>query len=292
VKLRSTWEKVQKQFSYYPGCTLHSTGKEYGQSTTAVCAALGIELIELADWNCCGASSAHSLNEELALTLPARNLAIAQAAGRDVVIPCAACFNRHKIVDYVLSHEATKRRDIEAAVGFQYTGSVRHRNLVDIFANEVGVERLAAAVKRPLAGLQAVSYYGCLLVRPPEVTQFDDPEHPVLLDRLLEALGAEPQEWSFATECCGGSLTLNRADVVQPLVANLIAMAQEAGAACIVTACPLCQANLETRQGKANFPIFYFTELIGLALGLPAANRWFAQHLVDPRPLLQRLTAV
>lgn len=268
---------------------MHSTGKEYGQSTTAVCAALGIELLELEDWNCCGASSAHSLSEELALTLPARNLAIAQAAGRDVVIPCAACFNRHKIVDYVLSHEATKRRDIEAAVGFQYTGTVRHRNLVDIFANEVGVERLAAAVKRPLAGLKAVSYYGCLLVRPPEVTQFDDPEHPVLLDRLLEALGAEPQEWSFATECCGGSLTLNRADVVKPLVANLIAMAQEAGAECLVTACPLCQVNLEARQGQARFPIFYFTELIGLALGLPEANRWFAQHLVDPRPLLRRV---
>ncbi len=284
--------KLQRQFSYYPGCTLHSTGKEYGQSTTTVCAALGIELLELADWNCCGASSAHSLNEELALTLPARNLAIAQAAGRDVAIPCAACFNRHRIVDYVLGHQADKRREIEAAVGFQYTGSVRQRNLVDIFAHEVGAERLAAAVKQPLTGLKAASYYGCLLVRPPEVTQFDDPEHPVLLDRLLEALGAEPQAWSFATECCGGSLTLNRADVVKPLVANLITMAQEAGAACIVTACPLCQANLETRQGKANFPIFYFTELIGLALGLPEANRWFAQHLVDPRPLLRSVGAI
>jgi heterodisulfide reductase subunit B len=277
-------------FSYYPGCSLHSTAAEFDDSVRAVFAALDVGLHELEDWNCCGASSAHSLNRALALALPARNLAIAQAAGRDVVMPCAACFNRHKTADHELRTNEERRALVEETVGFQFSGTVNVRPLLDAVGNAIGLERLKAQVTRPLTGLKVVSYYGCLLVRPPEVTQFENPENPTLMDRLLAVLGADVQTWSYATECCGGGLALTRSDVAARLVNRLVAWAREAGAEAIVTSCPLCQLNLEMRQGDgAKMPLFYFTELIGLALGLDEARAWWGKHLIDPTGLLQAL---
>lgn len=282
------------EFSYYPGCSLHATAAEYGDSVRAVFAALGVGLHELPDWNCCGASSAHSLNRALALTLPARNLALAQAAGRDVVMPCAACFNRHKTAEFALKRDGQERAFIEATVGFKFEGAVGVRPLLDVLLGQdgpaVGLDAIRARVTRPLAGLRLVSYYGCLLVRPPEVTGFENPEHPVLMDRLLTALGAEARPWSYATECCGGGLSLTRPDLAARLVDRLADRAREAGAAALVTSCPLCQLNLEMRQsGGGALPVFYLTELVGLAFGLPEARRWWPRHLIDPRGLLQSL---
>jgi len=275
-------------YSFYPGCSLHSTGLEYGLSSRAVFQHLGLELNELRGWNCCGASSAHALDSNLALTLPARTLALAQRFDRDVVTPCAACFSRLKSADHTLRSDPEKRAETEAAVGFKFSGEVAVRHLLAVLGEDYGPGRIADQVRRPLTGLKVVPYYGCLIVRPPQVAGFDDPDDPHVMADLLRAAGAEVKSWSYATDCCGGSLSLSRADVVQGLVGRLVERAREAGAEALVTACPLCQVNLEMRQtGAPKMPAFYFTELIGLALDLPQAKRWWPKHLIDPRPLLR-----
>lgn len=277
-------------YTYYPGCSLESTACEYDASVRSVFQALGVELHELEEWNCCGASSAHSVNPLLAMALPARNLALAQPLGYDLVMPCAACFNRHKSADHEMRHNPERRRELEEIVGFTYQGNVAVRPLLEVLSVGVGLERIRERVTRPLAGLKAVGYYGCLLVRPPEVTQFENPENPRLMNQLLETLGAEAIEWSYATECCGGGLSLTKSSVAARLVSRLAERAREAGAAAIVTSCPLCQINLEMRQsGVQKMPIFYFTELMGLAFGLPEAEYWWNKHLIDPRPLLAEI---
>ncbi len=275
-------------FSYYPGCSLHSTGCEYNDSVQAVFRALDIQLHELEDWNCCGASSAHIVSHELALALPARNIAIAQKVGRDVVMPCAACFNRHKSADYALRNDDQMRSFLEKAAGFRYTGTVAIRPLLDVVGNDIGLERVKELVRRPLTGLKAVGYYGCLLVRPAKITGFENPDNPTLMNHLLEALGAEARPWAYATECCGGGLSLTKASVASRLVTRLVNYAREAGAEAIVTSCPLCQVNLEMRQGnQEKMPVFYFTELMGLAFGLEEARKWWAKHLISPMKMLE-----
>lgn len=278
-------------FSYYPGCSLHSTASEYDDSVKAVFAKLGVGLHELEDWNCCGASSAHSLNRSLSLALPARNLAIAQKTGLDVVMPCAACFNRHKTADYVLRTDPDRRAYLEKTASFSFTGNIAVRPLLDIVGNAVGLEQVKSRVTKPLKGLKAVGYYGCLLVRPHEVTQFEDPDNPTMMNRLLETLGAEARTWSYATECCGGGLTLTKPGVAAKLVNRLADRAREAGAEAIVTSCPLCQMNLEMRQDKSRpkMPVFYFTELMGLSFGLAEARGWWNKHLINPVGLLRSI---
>jgi heterodisulfide reductase subunit B len=280
--------RESSSYAYYPGCSLHSTGLEYGLSTQAVFEHLELELAELPDWNCCGASSAHALNHTLALALPARNLALAQETGRDLVTPCAACFSRLKSADYALRNDSKSRSEIEAFVGFIFSGETEIRPVMAVLFEDFGADRVAAQVKQPLAGLKVVPYYGCLLVRPPAVAGFDDPDEPRVMSALLRAAGAEVKPWSYATDCCGAGLSLSRADVVQDLVGRLVERAREAGAEALVTACPLCQTNLEMRQTvEPKMPAFYITELLGLAFGIPAARQWWPKHLVDPRPLLR-----
>jgi heterodisulfide reductase subunit B len=280
-------------YSYYPGCSLHSTGLEYGMSTQAVFRHLGLQLMELRDWSCCGASSAHALAHTLGLALPARALALAQPIGHDLVTPCAACYNRLRRADYAMRTDSAARAEIESTVGFEYTGKVTIRPLLAVLSEDVGLERIAAEVRNPLTGLKAVTYYGCLLVRPPEIAQFDDPDDPQVMTGLLRAIGVEVRSWSHATDCCGGSLSLGRSDVVQTLVGRLVERAREAGAEALVTACPLCQVNLEMRQAVSpKMAAFYFTELLGLAFGLPEAGKWWGKHLIDPRPLLAKAERV
>lgn len=277
-------------YSYYPGCSLESTACEYDASVRAVFRALEVELREIEDWNCCGASSAHSMDSMLALALPARNLALAQEAGFDIVMPCAACFNRHKTADYELRSDPSRRKELEQLVGFSYEGNIAVRPLLEVVACQIGLKRVAERVRQPLRGLKAVAYYGCLLVRPPQVTQFENPENPTLMNELLTVLGAQALPWSYATECCGGGLSLTKSDVAARLVSRLAEKAREAGAEAIVTSCPLCQVNLELRQrGQEKMPIFYFTELMGLAFGLPETDGWWGKHLINPRPLVQMM---
>ncbi|MBN2282880.1 MAG: CoB--CoM heterodisulfide reductase iron-sulfur subunit B family protein [Deltaproteobacteria bacterium] len=279
--------------SYYPGCSLHATGREYDESVKAVSTALNIELNEVDDWSCCGASSAHMTNYKLSVALPARNLIAAEKNEWDVMVPCAACFNRFKSAQHHLEKDEALRSEIENALGMKYAGSVAVRTPIDVIYNDIGIDAIRELVKKPLEGLKPVSYYGCLLLRPPEVCQFDDYENPYMLDAIMNGLGAESRKWSCKTDCCGGSLTLGKTEIVIRLVDRLMTMAREAGANCLVTACPVCFANLDTRASEnVVLPAFYFTELIALALGLEGYDSWFRMHNVNPRPLLSSLGLV
>ncbi len=281
------------EFSYYPGCSLHSTGKEYGESVEAVSKALGLTLHELNDWSCCGATSAHSTNFELSVALPARNLAIADQKGLDIMVPCAACYNRLKGAQHKLNHKKSLRKSITVSLDDQYTGKAAVRSPIEIMNRDIGLETLENKVVKPLAGLKAVSYYGCLWLRPPDVCDFEDAENPVMLDEIVSSLGAESRNWSFKTDCCGGSLTVSKSELVEGLVSRLMRMAKEAGANCIVTACPLCMANLDMRaRGEDVLPTFYFTELMALAMGLQGPENWFSLHNIDPLPLVRKLNLV
>jgi heterodisulfide reductase subunit B len=276
--------------SYYPGCSLHGTAKEYDQSVRAVSRNLGIDLEEIEDWSCCGASSAHATNFKLSIALPARDLIAAEKKTQDVMVPCAACFSRFKTAEHHLRHDQALKAEIEGIVGGKYKGSVAVRNPIDIIVSDIGLEVLKEKVVKPLTGLKPVSYYGCLLLRPPDVCQFDDAENPVLLDKILTELGAEARPWSFKTDCCGGSLTISKTPIVTKMVDKLMAMAREAGANCLVTACPVCTANLDMRaSGGTGLPVFYFTELAALAMGQEGPEEWFRLHHTDPRPLLKGL---
>jgi heterodisulfide reductase subunit B len=276
------------KYTYYPGCTAQTTSVEFGLSTEVVCEALGVELLELEDWNCCGASSAHSLDHELSLSLPGRNVALAQEAGLDMVIPCPACYQNCLSADNAFREDEAWRQKMEALLDFHYAGQGRPRHILDVLSHDLEIDAIRAKVVKPLDGLKVACYYGCVLVRPPEKTGWDDPEHPVTMDRLVEALGAEAIDWSYKVDCCGASMTLSRGDVVVALSTKLVDRAAEAGADCIVAACGICQINLDTRQAvPERMPIFYFTELMGLAFGLSAVNKVLGKHAVDPRPLLR-----
>lgn len=282
------------KLSYFPGCSLESTAKEYDMSARSVCKALDLELVELEDWVCCGATSAHSTNHTLSITLPAKNIALAQELGADLAVPCSACYNVLKKTDYTLRNDENMRAKTEQITGFKYNGEINILSLLEAVVTKVGVKSIAKSVKKPLQGLNVVCYYGCLLVRPPEVTQFDNRENPESLDNIINSLGARAIPWAYKTDCCGASLSLTSADIVQKMVGRLMDAAKEAGANAIVTACPLCQSNLEMRRqkGDTGIPAFYFTELIGLALDLPDTDRWLKLHLVDPLPLLKSLSLV
>ena len=277
--------------SYFPGCSLHSTAREYDASTRAVCDALDIELRELEDWNCCGSTSAHSINAELARLLPMRNLEIAERAGRDLMVPCAACYGRSKAAEAELKEVA------DSGEGTFYTGQIKINHVLDVFVEEDVLEKLKEKVTRPLAGLKVVCYYGCLTTRPPKVTGATDYEFPESMDRLVELIGATALPWSYKTDCCGASLTLTRSDVVVRLVDRLLVMAEEAGAECIAVACTMCHANLDARQEEAaaqfgrqhKMPVFYISELLGLAMGHPDASQWWKRHLTDPLELLNAI---
>lgn len=274
--------------SYYPGCSLHGTGKEFDLSVKAVSEALGVELKEIDDWSCCGASSAHATNFNLSIALPARNLLRAEKDElKDMMVPCAACFSRLKTSQHHLNKDVELKRQMEEICGDSYRGDIAIRNAIDVFYNLVGTEAIKSRITKLLSGLKPVSYYGCLLLRPPEICEFDDHENPVLLDTIMNALGAESCKWSYKTDCCGGSLTLSKTKLVVKLVDKIMTMAREAGANCVVTACPVCMANLDMRASESlRLPVFYFTELMALAMGLEGAESWFKKHYVDPRPLL------
>ena len=277
------------KYGYYPGCSLESTAKEYDLSVHATARLLDVELAALHDWNCCGASSGHCTNYELSLALPARNLAIAEMSKLNVAVACAACFLRFKQTNHDLQKNDALRQKVEKIMGLPYSGKVEVKHVLDIFGREVGLGEISRRVKKPLKGLKLAAYYGCYLVRPPEVTQFDDPENPMLMDNLLRACGAETVDYTHKVECCGGSLLLARVDIVQKLVNDICEAALDAGAVGIVTACPLCMANLDTRQPKTHVPIMHFTELTGIALGADAKDYgvWLKKHINSPIPILK-----
>lgn len=294
-------------YPYYPGCAVSGTARAYEESLTAVLETFGVNLDELEDWNCCGASAAPSVDEERATALVARNLALAEqradgSRSVDLVTPCAGCYRALLTAQTVLEGRASIARQVEGAlraVGLTYEGRVRVRHVLDVLANEIGSEAIAARVTHPLEGLRVACYYGCLLVRPNAV--FDDQHDPTSMDRLMRAIGAESLDWPLKTRCCGGSCY--GADpfsgtTPQGALALSHAILREAarrGADAIVTACPLCQFNLEAFQGQMtrefgthlDLTVGYVTQFVGLALGIEerrlGIHRMLRWHVPTPR---------
>jgi heterodisulfide reductase subunit B2 len=287
------------RYAYYPGCSSHSTARDMHESATAVAHALGIELVEIEGWSCCGATAAHQTDRVLAASLPAANLLLARQMGLDTVVTCAACYNRMKVANHEVSSSPDMRARVADAVGQHYDGSVAVKHLVEVLIEDIGIDKLRRGFTRSLGGLKVASYYGCLLVRPRGVTNFDDAENPTVIDRLVEAMGGEGVDWPGKVDCCGGSLNLTRTDVVVKLSSSVIDMAVASGAGCIAVACPMCQASLDLRQRdmqkqngtRYNMPIVYITQLLGLCLGIPPGKLGLDRLMVAPTAVLQALGA-
>lgn len=284
------------KIGYYPGCSLHGTGRELDESLKAVAGALGCELAELPDWSCCGASSAHVTNSFLGVALPARNLALAESAGHDTVLaPCAACFNRLAGARRAAAEDPALAARLPELLGRPFANSVRVRNVVDLLHDLAPA--IKAAATRPLSGLKVACYYGCLLVRPAEVCDFDDPEQPTFMEDVVRATGATPVEWAARLECCGGAFSVSRTTSVVRLSRLILEDARRHGAEAIAVACPMCHSNLDFRQhamlerGEAALPVLYITELVGLALGLPEKTLGLHRHSVPAAAVAARAQA-
>jgi len=279
-----------RSYAYYPGCSLHASAAEYDVSTRLVHQRLGIELREVPDWTCCGASSAHRASRLLGYALPAHNLRLAEEMGLPLATPCPACFSRLKFASHDL-HDPKRRAAVSEALGGEFRNTVE---VLPILAT-LSPEEVAGAVQKPLRGLKVACYYGCVFVRPGKVTNFDDEENPQSMDRLLQAAGAETIDWAFKTECCGASLSVPRPEVVHRLAGRILAAAKRHGADCVAVACPLCQANLDQRQGaisaqlgeRVDMPVIYYTQLLGIALGYSPREMMMERLFVDPVPLLR-----
>jgi heterodisulfide reductase subunit B2 len=282
------------RYAYYPGCSAESTARDMHQSTLAVARALGIELQEPKGWTCCGATAGHQTDRLLAASLPVANLTKVQDMKLDMLVNCAACYSRMKVANHEISAHPEIRKGVREALDRDYDGSVRVRHLLEVLLEDVGLEAITNACKRSLNGLKVACYYGCLLVRPPEVMKFDDPENPTSLDRLVKAIGGQSLEWPCKVECCGGGLSLSRTDVGVQLTESILDMACRAGSDCIAVSCPMCQVNLDLRQQDINkqagknyhLPIVYITQLLGLCLGIGPGELGFNKLMVPASRVL------
>ncbi len=289
------------KYSYFPGCSLKGLGRSYEESLLPVMKHLSVELTELNDWNCCGATAYMSVDEGKAAVLAARNLAIAEKAGpEDLMTPCSACYlalnkTQHNIADFP-EIDATVRRALGSAK-LAYNGTVKVRHPLDMLINDVGLDVIKEKVVRPLKGLKVVPYYGCQVVRP--YATFDDQWNPTTMDRLLATLGAEVIPFPLKTKCCGGSLTGTVPEAGQRLTYILLKEAVRRGADVIATVCPLCQFNLdayqdqiERRWGPARMATVYFTQLMGLAFGLAPEPLGLKRNMIPMKPLPAQPTTV
>ncbi len=277
-----------KPIGYYPGCSLNGTGKEFNISTRKLCELLGLDLRELSDWNCCGASSAHSTNHTLSLLLPARTHLLAEAEGYEYVLtPCAACLNRQMAVHTELIRSAILRDTIKQIVGVEFQNKTRFINVMQLIMG-LPEDYLKSRVVTPLTGRKFACYYGCLLVRPITAMGFDDTEYPMKMDRIVEAIGAETVDWDFKTECCGAGLTMASPELIEELIHKILKNAHQAGAEGIVVSCPLCHTNLDMRQKSMRkrfkdlpeIPIYYLTELIAFTCGAEPKQIGLKTHFV------------
>lgn len=288
------------KFAYFPGCAIQSSAQEYGMSCKAISEILGIELLEISDWNCCGSIDAvYSYDPLLAMAVAVRNLSLAETMNMDIVTLCSACFFTLSRANNLLYEEPKLRWKVDTMLndaGLKYTGKVKVRHYLEVLVNEVGFDEISKHIKVPLKGLRVAPYYGCLLVRPPKISNFDDPEHPQSMDKLVETLGAENVNYIDKTRCCGASLVLTDEKVMMEMVKRLLLNAKNVDADCIITPCPLCHFNLDAKQKdiesffdvKIDLPILYFTQLIGVAFGLEPKELGLNRNCVSPRQLLER----
>jgi heterodisulfide reductase subunit B len=287
------------RYAYYPGCSAESTARDMHQSTLAVAEALGIELVEPGGWTCCGATAGHQTDRILAASLPAANLVKIADMGLECVVNCAACYNRMMVANHEISSDSQIRESVCEAIGRDYDGKVLVRHFIEVLLEDVGLEKITDAAIRSLNGLKVACYYGCLLVRPPKVVNFDDPENPTSLDKLVKAIGGESIDWPYKVECCGGGLSLSRTDIVVQLADSILSMAESAGADCIAVSCPMCQVNLDLRQQDIkkqtgrdySIPILYITQLLGLSFGISSDKLGLKKLMVSPSSVLEKIEA-
>jgi heterodisulfide reductase subunit B2 len=283
------------KYAYYPGCSADSTARDQYMSVNEVAHSLNIELVELKGWTCCGSTPAHHSDVHLSIALPAANLLMAKKTGLDMVVFCAACYNRMKVANHEIQTKPEIRKEIAATLGEDYDGSVKIHHFVEVLIKDIGAKKLHEAFTHSLAGLKVASYYGCLLVRPQEVTQFDDPENPTLIDSLVTLMGGESINWPHKVECCGGGFALTRTDIVVELSNSLLNMARLSGAQCMAVACPMCQINLDMRQSDINktknsdhnLPVVYITQLLGLCMGISPKKLGMDKCVVSPEPIIE-----
>lgn len=289
------------RYAYYPGCSSESSARDQHLSSMAVTHALGLDLVEIPGWSCCGATPGHQTDRLLAASLPAANLLWAKDMGLDVAVNCAACYNRLKTANHEVKTQPEMRKKVAVALNRDYDGSVKIRHIVEVLLEDFGLDALKTRLRHSLNGLKIAAYYGCLLVRPHEVTQFDDPENPQSIDHLVTALGGESLDWPCKVACCGNSLSLTtRSDMVVTLTDAIIGMAAAAGAECIAVACPLCQVNLDLRQSDIQkktgknyqIPVLYITQLIGLCLGLSQGKLGLDKLVVSPSPVTNAVKSI
>jgi len=273
-----------RMISYFPGCSLATSAKESNRSLRTFCSHYGVELVELKDWNCCGSSSAHSINTELSEYLPARNLSLAPG-NIPLLVACPSCYLRLKLTHRHLRDDANAQAEYRSMWGRPFNPDLRIINFFELLSELADTGAFANKQTR-LNGLKFVPYYGCMLARPPAL-RFEKNFHG-LMENILTSLGAEPLRWSHAARCCGTYLSVSRPDIASRTVQQIMDGAAAAGAECIVTACAMCHLNLEIRSHlPGKIPVLYFSELLSLAEGMGQGMGWFRKHLIDPRPLLK-----
>jgi heterodisulfide reductase subunit B len=277
------------EIGFYPGCSLKGTSSEYAQSTLAIAKAFDINLKEITDWNCCGATAAHNLNHELAIALPARVLALAEKEGMsEIVVPCAACYNRLSVTQHELNKDKGLKTRVSDILQMPLSGTIEIMNVMQ-FINKYIAEKIEEKVIKPF-DRQVVCYYGCLLVRPQEVLNFDRLEDPQSMDTLMTKIGATPMEWAYKTECCGAGFSVSRTDIVAKLSGKIVKDAVDRDAKAIIVACPMCQSNLDMRRPQINsylkmktdIPVLYITQAIGLAVGIDRDELGLKKLFVTP----------
>ncbi len=269
------------RFSYYPGCSIEGTAIDYGSSITTVFELLGMELLEIPDWVCCGSTPAHSLDERLSVLLPAKNLAEAEKMGLEIVVPCPLCYNR-----LLNSQEEIIHGKFESP--WPIRGDSKIWDPTRLLSQGEYLDRIRERVKKSLDNLKVVCYYGCQMVRPPKLTKYKEYNNPKSIDIIMEALGAQVLDWSYKTTCCGASIHMGRKEVGQALTLKLLKKAHEAGAEAIVVSCQLCQLNLDYVQMETkaySMPVMYFSEMMLIAFNTYAEKGLLDMHLVDPKPL-------
>jgi len=283
-----------KAIGYYPGCSLSSSAIEYGNSVKNIASALDIELIEPKNWSCCGSGAAHSTDPKAANVLPMSTVSTIEQMGLDTVTsPCSACYSRLKHAEHSVTHKEKVHKEVSEELDYEYQGTVKVKHLMDIIVDRVGLDEVRKRVTNPLKGLKLACYYGCLITRPVRVTGAENPEYPQKMDRLVKTLGAETVDWSRKTECCGGSLAMTRTEAAAKLMRRVMDDARACGAEAIVTMCPICHLNLDSRQGAMGYseaeeiPIFQATQLMSLAFGQGEDKAALKNNLTDPKPYLQ-----
>ena len=283
------------KLAYYPGCPSEATAIEQDMSTKAVFEKLGVELVEVEDWNCCGAAEVE--DPKLVYALNARNLVIAEKEGLDIVTPCSICYYNLERSNIALKADEalrTKLKGIDNSL--DYSGKIRAKHVLDVFVNDIGLDELSTKMSKKV-NLKIAPYYGCYIGRPRD-TAFDDPDDPVLMDKLIELMGGEVVPFSrMKTLCCGGPLMMTRSDIAYDMAKKILDTAKNAGADCIVLACPLCGMMLDCKQAdiekalhtEIGMPVVYITQLLGLALGIDAKELGLNKNVVDTKELLGKV---